>query len=128
MSITILKNHRNKAFIILGNINARNTITNIIHKNSHNFKRHNTTPWSLLSNKYRPRISTFIQLLSTIAKALNLPANIYLFNVNHRNTKERFEICLKLTIKHQGKVIEAIFVFLLLTVNMFHTFFWCFYS
>ena len=63
------------------------------------------------------------QLFSTITKALNLPANIYLFKVNHMNTRERFEICSKLTIKYQDKVIEAIFVFLLLTVNIFHTFF-----
>ena len=26
-------------------------------------------------------------------------ANIYLFNVNNRNTRKRFKICLKLTIK-----------------------------
>ena len=63
------------------------------------------------------------QLFSTITKALNLPANIYWFKVNHMNTRERFEICSKLTIKYQDKVIEAIFVFLLLTVNIFHTFF-----
>ena len=63
------------------------------------------------------------QLFSPITKTLNLPANIYLFKVNHMSIRERFEICSKLTIKYQDKVIEAIFVFLLLTVNIFHTFF-----
>ena len=122
MSITILENHRDKAFIVLGNINATNTIPNVIHKSSNNFRRHNTTSWSLLRNKYRPHVSTFTQELSTITKALHLPANIYLFKVNHKNTRERYKICSKLTMKHQDKVIEAIFMFLLLNVNIFHTF------
>ena len=29
----------------------------------------------------------------------NNPANIYLFKVNNRNTRKRYEICSKLTIK-----------------------------
>ena len=35
----------------------------------------------------------------TILTNLNNPANIYLFKVNNRNTGERCEICLKLTLK-----------------------------
>ena len=42
------------------------------------------------------------------------PANIYLFNINKRNTRERCEICSKLTTKT--------LVFLLLTLNIFYTF------
>ena len=30
---------------------------------------------------------------------INIPANIYLFKVNNRNTRKSCEICLKLTIK-----------------------------
>ena len=29
----------------------------------------------------------------------NIPANIYMFKVNNRNTRKRYEICLELTIK-----------------------------
>ena len=42
------------------------------------------------------------------------PANIYLFKVNHRNTRKKCEICSKLTIKP------------LKTKSV--TSFWCFYS
>ena len=43
------------------------------------------------------------------------PANIYLFKVNNRNISKRCEICSKLTIEHIAN--------LLLTLNIFHTFF-----
>ena len=43
------------------------------------------------------------------------PAGIYLLRVNNRNTRKRFEICSKLTIK--------ILVSLLLTLNIFRTLF-----
>ena len=33
-----------------------------------------------------------------VLKYLN-PAHVYLFKVNNRNTRKKFEICLKLTIK-----------------------------
>ena len=42
-------------------------------------------------------INTSFQLWLSLA--LTTPANIYLFKVNNRNTRERCEICLKLTIK-----------------------------
>ena len=39
------------------------------------------------------------RLKETSLKKLNNPANICLFKVNNRNTRKRFEICSKLTIK-----------------------------
>ena len=48
---------------------------------------------------------------------------IYLFKVNIRNTRKRFEICSKLTKKYQNDVNNVILVFLLLPLNIFHTFF-----
>ena len=47
-------------------------------------------------------------------------ANIYVFKVNKINTR-KCEICLKLTIKTH--VPEVVLVSLLLTINIFHTFF-----
>ena len=44
----------------------------------------------------------------------------------HPNTRKRCEICSKLTIKtpeHQNDVIDVVLVFLLLTLNIFRTFF-----
>ena len=45
-----------------------------------------------------------------------LPANIYLFKINNRNTRKRCEICSKLTIKSPERRHW-------LTLNIFHTFF-----
>ena len=50
------------------------------------------------------------------------PANIYLFKVNNRNTRKRSEICSNT--KHQNDVV---LVFLLLTSNICHFLFQCFY-
>ena len=63
------------------------------------------------------------------------PTGIYLLKVNNRNTRARFEICTKLTIKtperchsrRSDDVIYVVLVYLLLTLNIFHTLFWCFY-
>ena len=49
------------------------------------------------------------------------PANIYLFNVNNRNTRKRCEICSKLTIKTPERRQWRL-MFSLLTLNMFHIF------
>ena len=38
---------------------------------------------------------------------LSLPANIYLFKVDNRNTRKRCEICSKLTTRHQKDVIDV---------------------
>ena len=50
------------------------------------------------------------------------PVKIYLVKVNNRNTRKRCEICSKLTIKTLD-VTDVVQVFLLLTLNVFHTFF-----
>ena len=47
------------------------------------------------------------------------PAGIYMLKVNNRNTRTRCEICSELTIKTPGVVLVS----LLLTLNIFHTFF-----
>ena len=48
------------------------------------------------------------------------PPNSYLFQVNNRNTRKSCEICLKLTIKPPER---RQLVFLLLTSEIFHSFF-----
>ena len=53
-------------------------------------------------------------------------ANKYMFKVNNRNTKKWCEICSKLTIKTPD-VNDIVLVSLILTLNIFHTFLWCFY-
>ena len=51
------------------------------------------------------------------------PANICLFKVNNRSARKSREICSKLTKRHEKNVIDAILVSLLLTLNLFDTFF-----
>ena len=62
--------------------------------------------------------------------AISNPANIYLFKVNNRKTRKRCEICSKLTMKIPERRPDVVLVFLLLILNIFHTFFlffyWCF--
>ena len=55
------------------------------------------------------------------------PAGNYLFKVNNRNTRTRFEICSKSTIKTLEQRQWLVLVSLLLTLNIFRTFFQCFY-
>ena len=55
------------------------------------------------------------------------PVSICMFKVNNRNTKPRFEICSKLTIKTPERRQWDRSVSLLLTLNIFHTLFYCFY-
>ena len=43
-----------------------------------------------------------------------MPANIFLFKVNIRNTRKKCKICSKLTIKHQNNVNDIVLVILLL--------------
>ena len=43
---------------------------------------------------------------------MDVPAKIYLFKLNNRNTRERCEICLILRIKNQNDVIDVILMFL----------------
>ena len=51
------------------------------------------------------------------------PVSIYLLKVNNRNTTKRCETCSKLTQKRQNDVNDIVLVFLLLTLNIFDTFF-----
>ena len=50
------------------------------------------------------------------------PASKYMLRFSNRNTRNRFEICSKLTIKHQNDVNDIVLVFLLLTLNTFRFF------
>ena len=50
-------------------------------------------------------------------------ANICLFKVRNKNNRKKCGICSKLTKKHQNDVNDVVLVFLLLTLNIFHTFF-----
>ena len=54
------------------------------------------------------------------------PASIYLLKFHNRNTRTRFEICLKITKTPEGRH-GAVLMSLLLTLNIFHTLFQCFY-
>ena len=51
------------------------------------------------------------------------PGNPGLGIQGDKHTRKKCEICLKLTMKHQTNVSDIVLVFLLLTLNIFHTFF-----
>ena len=57
----------------------------------------------------------------------NYSAGIYLFKVDNENTRTVCEIYTKLTIRLQNEVIDIVLVFLLLTLNRFHTLLWYFH-
>ena len=61
------------------------------------------------------------------SKCSPFPANIYLFKINNRNTTKRCKIYLKLIIKTTNNVNDVVLVSLLLTLNIFQTFFYCCY-
>ena len=53
----------------------------------------------------------------------NFPAGIYLLKINNRNTRTKYKICSKLTIKtinivNFEHISHVVLVFLLLTLNM----------
>ena len=55
-------------------------------------------------------------------------ADIYLLKVNNKNTRKRCEICSNLTIKTpERRQCDVALVSLLLTLNIFHILFYCFY-
>ena len=63
--------------------------------------------------------------LSTVIKSQCItPLTFYLFKFNKRNTRKMCEVYSKLRIKIPER---RHLVFLLLTLNLIHTFFWCFY-
>ena len=78
--------------------------------------------WFKLSSKpcHSKALSTIMQI--------NHSANIYLFRFINRNNRKRCGICSKLTIKHQNDFNDVVVMFLLLTLKIFHTLFWCFYT
>ena len=55
------------------------------------------------------------------------PIDIYLFKFNNGNTRTMCEICSKLTIQTSNTSIDIVLESLLLTLNKFHTLFWCFH-
>ena len=50
-------------------------------------------------------------------------ADIYLFKLKNRNTRTRYEICSKLTMKTPEQCYGILLASLLLTLNIFHTLF-----
>ena len=69
-------------------------------------------------NKYVIEFSEFFEMIDAYNLVFNiytLLANIYLFKVNNGKNRKRCEIC--------SHVLNAVLVLLLLTSNIFHTFF-----
>ena len=103
----------------------------------------NLSPLADISYWERSALSHLIRVLLNILSQHHLinagpkvvpmnPANNYMFKVNNKNTRSRCEICSKLTIKtperrHENDVNGFVLVFLLLTLNIFHTLLQCFY-
>ena len=50
-----------------------------------------------------------------------------LLKVSNRNTRTRCKICAKLKMKNQSDAIDVVLVSFLLTLNIFHALFLCFY-
>ena len=61
--------------------------------------------------------------LRNLKRIFSRPGTYYLLKVNNRNTRMRYEMCSKLTIKHQNDFSDVVLVSLLLTWNIFHNFF-----
>ena len=55
------------------------------------------------------------------------PARICLLKVCNGKTRGIYDLCSKLSIETPEQVIEVVLVIVLLTLNIFHTFFLCFY-
>ena len=66
-----------------------------------------------------------VQTLLTAQLCLGIltPANIYTFKANNGNTRKMFKTCSRFNNKkYQNDVNEVVLMFLLLTLNIFHTF------
>ena len=95
----------------------------------HLSKKEYSTPESLTKVELVVKISSMWKCFSCVCWNVNSrclypgfnanPAGNYMFKVNNRNTGTRCEICSKLTIKIKVKVNVS----LLLTLNIFHTWF-----
>ena len=70
--------------------------------------------------------SKYIGHFSTSSTKRLLTTSQYMFKVNNRNTRKRFEICSKLTIKTPEWCQWVVLVSLLLTLNIFHNLFYSF--
>ena len=90
---------------------------------------------SIFLRQIRGTITKTAQFACGLRKAkpkLVDPANMYFFKVNNKNIRKRCEICSKLTKKKNKKKTperhqrhrSGVF---LLTLNMFHIFYQCFY-
>ena len=53
---------------------------------------------------------------------MEIPANIYFFKANNRNTRRRCETKIN-SKKHQNEVSDNVLMFLLLNLNTYHNFF-----
>ena len=53
---------------------------------------------------------------------MEIPANIYFFKANNRNTRRRCETKIN-SKKHQNEVSDSVLMFLLLNLNTYHNFF-----
>ena len=70
-------------------------------------------------------VSKYLRKTRRFQSNNNNPAGIYLLKFNYRNTRTTYkqgEICSKLTTTD-----DAVLVSLLLTLNIFHNLFYCFY-
>ena len=89
-------------------------------------------PWFPSQSRFQPRKNKILTLKRAVMEIRINPAKIYLLKVNSINTRKRYEICSKLTIKTPGwgqwrcsgvffvnfELISHLFlVFLLLTLN-----------
>ena len=84
-------------------------------------------PWLYSSSQYDSWVydwnyrknNLLEEILTTRADVSAVPASVYLFKVNHRNSGKICEICSKSTIKTPDDIV---LVFLLLTLNILCTF------
>ena len=60
--------------------------------------------------------SCFLKPITELLPSWHFLANIYLHNINNRKLEK--------DVKHQNDVIDVVLVFLLLTLNIFHIFFY----
>ena len=81
-----------------------------------------------LQNYLQPLFFPIDKKLDIFVSKIFLAA-IYLLKVRNKNTRTRCEICSKLTIKISERrlAIGVVLVSILLTLNIFHTLFCCFY-
>ena len=66
-------------------------------------------------------LSFHLEGIYTVQRNRTIPVNIYLFKVNNRNIRKSCEIYSKLAIKTPKR--DVALVFLLLSLNIIHTFF-----